>query len=138
MVDSVHRELILALAKEVLPGNDHQPAAIDVDISGEPLDRVLSSRPDLEGRLLDILERFAADESLTAAGFVATLDAQELRVLMTVFCGAYFLVREVRRAIAYTGQQALTLDRGGFGGEELAIKQMNLPKRYRKPPERVG
>ena len=135
MVDSASRELILALAKVVLPGNDRQPSATDVDIAGAPLDCVLSSRPDLEGHLLAILERFAADKSLTPTGFVETLDTQELRVLMTVFCGAYFLVTEVQQAIDYTGQQALTLDRGGFGGEELAIKQMELPKRYREPPE---
>ena len=135
MVDSASRELILALAKVVLPGNDRQPSATDVDIAGAPLDGVLSSRPDLEGQLLAILERFAADKSLTPTGFVETLDTQELRVLMTVFCGAYFLVTEVQQAIDYTGQQALTLDRGGFGGEELAIKQMELPKRYREPPE---
>ena len=135
MVDSASRELILALAKVVLPGNDRQPSATDVDIAGAPLDCVLSSRPDLEGQLLAILECFAADKSLTPTGFVETLDTQELRVLMTVFCGAYFLVTEVQQAIDYTGQQALTLDRGGFGGEELAIKQMELPKRYREPPE---
>ncbi len=135
MVDSASRELILALAKVVRPGNDRQPSATDVDIAGAPLDCVLSSRPDLEGQLLAILECFAADKSLTPTGFVETLDTQELRVLMTVFCGAYFLVTEVQQAIDYTGQQALTLDRGGFGGEELAIKQMELPKRYREPPE---
>ena len=138
MVDSALRVLFATLAKVVLPGNDRQPSASDVDIGGTPLDRLLASRPDLESRLAPILERFGADESLTSAGFVETLDPQEMRILVTALCGAYFLVDEVRQAIDYTGQQALTLDRGGFGGEELAVKQMELPKRYRDPPERVG
>ena len=56
-----------------------------------------------------------------------------ISVLLTVICGAYFLVAEVQQAIEYTGQQAITLDRGGFGAEELTMKQMELPKRYRDP-----
>lgn len=133
MIDAASRRLIAVLSEELLPGNDRQPSAVDVDIGGAPLDRLLMSRPDLRGSLLLILERFRNCEPVTPGAFIKTLSPQEHRLLLTVICGAYFLVAEVQEAIEYTGQQALTLSRGGFGAEELTMKQMELPKRYRDP-----
>ena len=133
MIDAASRRLIAVLSEELLPGNDRQPSAVDVGIGGAPLDRLLMSRPDLRDSLLAILERFRNCEPVTPGAFIETLSPQEHRLLLTVICGAYFLVAEVQQAIEYTGQQALTLSRGGFGAEELTMKQMELPKRYRDP-----
>ena len=133
MVDATDRRLIAVLSEELLPGNGRQPSAVDVDIGGAPLDRLLMSRPDLEDRLVLILKRFHNCERVTPGAFIETLRPEEHRLLLTVICGAYFLVAEVQQAIGYTGQQALTLSRGGFGAEELTMKQMELPKRYRDP-----
>ena len=133
MIDAASRRLIAVLSEELLPGNDRQPSAVDVDIGGAPLDRLLMSRPDLSDSLLESLERFRNCEPVTPGAFIETLSPQEHRLLLTVICGAYFLVAEVQQAIEYTGQQALTLGRGGFGAEELTMKQMELPKRYRDP-----
>jgi hypothetical protein len=135
MRDSTLRELFVAVAAVVLPGNDRQPSAVDVDIGGPPLDRLLSSRPDLESRLTSILKNFVTEEFSTPEEFVESLNSPDLRILVTALCGAYFLIDKVQQTVDYAGQQALTLDRGGFGGEELALKQMGLPKRYRDPME---
>ena len=135
MTNSTIRELFVAVAEVVLPGNDRQPSAADVDIGGPPLDRLLSSRPDLESQLASILMDFVAEEFSTPEEFVESLNPSDLRILVTALCGAYFLIDEVQQSVDYAGQQALTLDRGGFGGEELALKQMGLPKRYRDPME---
>ena len=135
MLNDALRPFVAALAGELLPGNDRQPCAGDADLSGAPLDQVLSSRPDLEAGLVSILERFRLSNAQVPQVFIQTLKASELRLLLTVMCGAYFLVDQVRRSVGYSGQEALTLDRGGFGAEELAMKQMELPKRYRNPPE---
>jgi len=40
---------------------------------------------------------------------------------------------DVRALLGYDGQQAQTLSRGGFGAEELVLKLMEQPKRYRDP-----
>ena len=133
MIDVASRRLIAVLSEELLPGNDRQPSAVEVDIGGAPLDRLLMSRPDLRDNLVLILERFQNCELVTPGAFIETLSPHDQRLLLTVICGAYFLVAEVQQAIGYTGQQALTLDRGGFGAEELTMKQMELPKRYRDP-----
>ena len=58
MLNDALRPFVAALAGELLPGNDRQPCAGDVDLAGAPLDQVLSSRPDLEAGLVSILERF--------------------------------------------------------------------------------
>lgn len=133
MIDATARRRIAVLSEELLPGNGRQPSAVDVDIGGAPLDQLLMSRPDLEDRLVLIVERFRNCEPVTPAAFIETLCPQDHRLLLTVICGAYFLVAEVQQAIGYTGQQALTPSRGGFGAEELTMKQMELPKRYRDP-----
>ena len=135
MLNDALRPFVAALAGELLPGNDRQPCAGDADLSGAPLDQVLSSRPDLEAGLVSILERFRLSNAQVPQVFIQTLKASELRLLLTVMCGAYFLVDQVRRSVGYPGQEALTLGRGGFGAEELVLKQMELPKRYRNPPE---
>ena len=135
MLNDALRPFVAALAGELLPGNDRQPCAGDADLIGAPLDQVLTSRPDLEAEVVLILERFRLSDAQAPQVFIQTLKASELRLLLTVMCGAYFLVDEVRRSVGYPGQEALTLGRGGFGAEELAMKQMELPKRYRNPPE---
>ena len=81
-----------------------------------------------------ILERFEESKECETEDFVGSLSASELRSLLTVLCGAYFLLPEVREAIGYSGQQALTPARGGFGAEELVVAQMGQAKRYRIPP----
>ena len=81
-----------------------------------------------------ILERFEESKECETEDFVGSLSAFELRSLLTVLCGAYFLLPEVREAIGYSGQQALMPARGGFGAEELVVAQMGQAKRYRIPP----
>ena len=53
--------------------------------------------------------------------------------LLQVVIGAYTLDPEVRRRLRYDGQQALTLPRGGFGGEDLLLTPLEGPPRYRDP-----
>ena len=118
MTNSTLRGLFVAVAEVVLPGNERQPSAADVDIGGPPLDRLLSSRPDLESQLASILMDFVAEEFSTPEEFVESLNPSDLRILVTALCGAYFLIDEVQQSVDYAGQQALTLDRGGLGGEQ--------------------
>jgi hypothetical protein len=129
------QESINDLARDLLPGNGSQPPAVDLNISGPPLERVFAVRPDLESVVTMILERFEESGECEAKRLIGSLSESELRSLLTVLCGAYFLLPQVREALGYSGQQALTLTRGGFGAEELVVAQMRQAKRYRIPPD---
>jgi hypothetical protein len=134
VINEKSQELMINLARYLLPGSESQPPAVDLNISGPPLERALAVRPDLESVVTEILERFKESEECETANFVDSLSASDLRSLLTVLCGAYFLLPEVRKALGYSGQQALTPSRGGFGAEELVVSQMGKAKRYRTPP----
>lgn len=116
------------LAQVVFPGWKEQPSADNINIEQEPLARVLKSRPDLEAPLVSVLALFKnnADE------FLRELSDADFSVLMTAISAAYVLDRQVKNALDYPGQQALTLDRGGFGCEELVLELMEQPKRFRQ------
>jgi hypothetical protein len=47
--------------------------------------------------------------------------------------GAYTLDPAVKRRLRYDGQRALTLPRGGFGGEDLLLLMMESSPRFRDP-----
>lgn len=116
------------LAQTVFPGWHGQPSATDINIEQEPLARVLKSRPELEAPLIAILESFVKNTD----DFLQTLNDTDFSLLMTVIAAAYVLDSQVKNALDYTGQQALTLNRGGFGCEELVVELMEQPKRFRQ------
>jgi len=122
-----HRAVIAEIAALILPGGNGQPAAKDIAIECEPIDRVLKSRADLAGPFIAILDNY----DTLAESFLHELSNAEFNLLMTVLCAAYVMDKRVRNALNYPGQQALTLDRGGFGAEELVMELMHQPKRFR-------
>ena len=75
----------------------------------------------------------AAKASVEAAGITSLQQASpsDFLLLRLLVCGAYYLHPAVKDALGYPGQQAQSRPRGGFGGEELVLKMMEKPKRYR-------
>ena len=131
MLDTTQRRLFTELANVILPGNIKQPAARDIGIADEPLDSTLRSRPDLEQNLLEQLKNYQNATSNDALNFIQSLNITELRNLILIACATYYMHPIVKRRIGYSGQQAIPLNRGGFGAEELVIEMMEKPKRYR-------
>jgi hypothetical protein len=121
------RDKIALLARCILPGGYGQPSATEIDLESAGIDRVLKSRPELGGDFCTILDRFKSD----AEDFLAHLPATDFNLLMTLICAAYLMDSNVKKALGYTGQQALTPNRGGFGAEGLVLEMMQQPKRYR-------
>ena len=121
------RESVKAIAAVALPGFNQQPKSTNIDIGDSALDSVLSARPDLHVPFIQLLTGFEGD----AETFLQSLSDSHFTVLMTVLCATYLQNSDVQQALNYPGQQALTLDRGGFGGEELVLQMMELPKRFR-------
>jgi hypothetical protein len=125
------RQLFAELANAILPGDGHQPSAVEIDIAEAPLDSTLRYRPDLEAGLLARLQHYRKAMPVDASEYLQALDEVELRNLMVIVCAAYYMHPTVMRVIGYSGQAAITLGRGGFGAEELVLEMMDQPKRFR-------
>ena len=125
------RARLAEVAAALVPPGATMPGAADIALAreGGPIERVLRVRPDLAVPLAAALD--------AACGLsVEQLAAERpdaVRVLLQVVIGAYYLDPEVKRRLGYDGQQALTLPRGGFGGEDLLALMMESPPRYRDP-----
>lgn len=131
MLSVQHRARLRDLADVIVPGFQQMPSASAVGLAGDPVDRVLRMRPDLKIALERLLDTLAGTEPAETMRSIAAQDPAALEVLMQVVVGAYCMEPRVRDALGYSGQQALTLDRGGFGGEDLLLAMMDSPPRYR-------
>lgn len=117
----------------ILPAWGQMPGSEGLNLEADMLDMTLSSRPDLCEPLTELLE-----EAGPQPGEAWLLQLQQrapdrLRMLVTMVCAVYYQHPEVRKLLGYPGQEALTLSRGGFGAEELVLKMMESPKRFRNP-----
>jgi len=121
------RKLIAEIAAVVLPGGDGQPAASEISLERGPIDRVFKSRPDLEAPFIRIMNAYRNGPE----AFLGALAESDYNLIMTVICAAYLMDEGVKKALYYPGQQALTPNRGGFGGEDLVIEMMQQSKKYR-------
>jgi hypothetical protein len=106
----MNRELLGALADELIPAGSGMPSASAAGVAGEYLDAVLEARPDLEAPLARALESV---EGLAAGEAIAKLrdtDPEGWGVLTAVVPGAYFLNPSIREAIGYPGVERRPID----------------------------
>ncbi|MEZ5924300.1 MAG: hypothetical protein R3D57_07925 [Hyphomicrobiaceae bacterium] len=130
------RRLIAWLAKHMIPPSDTMPGANQIDLAEAPLNLVLKYRPDLASRLCSLPAVHPGDD---CKAYLRLLEARQpvlYQALLHAILGAYYMHPEVKRRLGYHGQQALTLPRGGFGGEELIEQLLSQPPRYRDPAGR--
>lgn len=129
------RDVLRRLADAIVPAHGDLPAASEIDLAGEPTDKLLRLRPDLLPLLCGLLDDCAAAEPAGLPAWLDSLLPAAKATLLQVVAGAYYLQPEVRRLIGYPGQEAQTLPRDGFGGEELLVAVMQSPPRYRQAPD---
>lgn len=137
------RETFRQVCGLFLPAWKDMPDAAALGLENAQLDQALRARPHLLPALADILHTLGACAGASQAGVshVGPDDLEKLKtgslsdflLLRTLVCGAYYLHPKAKAALGYPGQQALSLPRGGFGGEDLVMKMMEQPKRYRNP-----
>lgn len=109
-VDIALRDRFAALADAMFPATEQMPRASTIGIATRLLDRALRVDPRL-GEALARLRR-------PASGLDARRDLRDLgeaepgtfRVFVLVAAAAYYMAPEVRRALGYNGQEALTID----------------------------
>lgn len=126
------RAFVASLAECMIPRSPTMPGAVELSLAHAPLDRVVKHRPDL-AMALDALPDLAAGESAT--DYLVRIEEQaphSYQALLQAVLGAYYMHPEVKRRLGYHGQQAMTLPRGGFGGEELVEQVMSSPPRFRR------
>jgi len=127
-------ETLLLSANALVPEAYGMPSAQHVLADGRLLSRVLAMRADLASRLPSLLEGLAGHEPVAALAELERNDPFAFDVVFQAVASAYYLDPEVKRLLSYDGQQAQSLPRGGFGGEEFLEKMMFSPKRYRTVP----
>lgn len=98
-----------AIADQLIPAGGGMPSASEAGVSGQYLDQVLKSLPDLSDALDTVL---ASVEGLEAAEALAVLRADPAGwgVLTAVVPGAYFMNPDIREAIGYPGLERRPID----------------------------
>lgn len=105
-VGDADRIIYRALADCLLPASDAMPAASDVMVAGEMLDKVLEWRPDIAPDLLRGVAASRDVEPAAALDGLQVADPDAYRAIRTAALGAYFMAPAVRAALGYGGQQS--------------------------------
>ncbi len=109
-MSAIDRDVLAALADELIPAADGMPSASEAGATGALLDEVLSVRGDLEQPLAELC---AAAAGRDPAAEVARLQAEApelFEALTTAIAGGYFMSADVRERLGYPGQEALELE----------------------------
>jgi hypothetical protein len=97
----MNRDHLARLADELIPAESGMPSASQAGAVGEHLDRVLESRPDLEGPLTRIEGGLDGLPERDPEGWAA---------LTAAVTAAYYMNAQVRERIGYEGQLAIPFD----------------------------
>ena len=98
------RDRLRAFADVLIPAAHDMPAASEVGVADRQLDVVLGARPDLAEPLARAVERVdPADHEGSLARLREEDPAAHESLLLTVV-GGYYIDRDVRRRLGYTGQ----------------------------------
>ena len=128
-----HQEKFKQFCGLVLPGRGEMPNGSTLGIELSLDDRVLARDCDLRMLVLRMLDQMDTPVDAVQLQRLESNELPDFRKLVTVACAAYYGDPVVRKILGYSGQQALTLEKGGFGAEELVLEMMEQPKRYRDP-----
>ena len=126
-----HREIFRQASGLILPAWRNMPDAASLGIQMKQLDRAMKVRPDLIEPFVRVLNDMNLPFDFAQIKMLRQKSPTDFRILRMLVCGAYYMHPTVKTALGYQGQQAVSLPRGGFGGEELVVSMMEQPKRYR-------
>lgn len=99
------RQLFAAIADVLIPAAEGMPSASDFGVQREPLDHVLSLRPELAEDLERGLASLGPDESgVAAAERLNREDPAAMGAIGLIASAAYYMQPEVWKLIGYPGQ----------------------------------
>lgn len=109
-LDDALRRTFLAIADVLIPEAEGMPAASQVGVGGEILDRMLALRPDLREPFVRGLRAAGAKPSAEAAEALNRDDPVALGAIGLVASAGYYMSPQVRTLIGYPGQESRPAD----------------------------
>lgn len=134
-INDRQRAVLSNMAAIILPGGSGLPSGDELAIAHHPVDLALRARPDLTEPIAVLLDRIAGPNTAGALSELEHTRPGDFKLLIQVILGAYCMNEEVWEKLGYSGQQAQTLPRAGFGAEDLALAMMGTPERFRRPAD---
>jgi hypothetical protein len=110
IIDDELRRTFVAIADVLIPVYRDLPAASGADVGGEPLDRILTLRDDLNAPFFRGLRAAAGKPAEAAARALNDSDPKALAAIGLVASAAYYMNPEVRKKIGYPGQDRSPID----------------------------
>jgi hypothetical protein len=110
IIDDDPRETFAAIADVLIPAYGALPAASGADVSGAPLDRILTLRDDLKADFVRGLLAAVGKPPETAARALNESDPKALATIGLIASAAYYMNAEVKRLIGYPGQDRSPID----------------------------
>jgi hypothetical protein len=112
-VGEAARDRVRVLARFLVPADDRMPAADDIGVADDLLDRVLDVRPDLVAPLLRAVDR-DVDDPGARLEMLRTTDGPAYRALVLAVLAAYYRAPDVRARLGYPGHEATPVGRFEF------------------------
>lgn len=103
-IDAALRDRLRAFADVLIPAAHDMPAASEVGIADRQLGVVLGARPDLAEPLARALERVDPADHEGSLARLRDEDRAAHDALLLAVVGGYYIDRDVRRRLGYTGQ----------------------------------
>ncbi len=133
--DQNERALLAELADVLIPAAGGRPSASQADVAGQWLDAVLIARPDLDGRLKDVLEKAHDGTPNDVVTDLRANDPDAFAVLAEIVPGAYFSNPDVQRSVGYAGQEPRPMDpRPDYMEDGLLESVIRRGRIYRPTP----
>lgn len=104
------RRTFLAIADVLIPETEGMPAASQVGVGGDILDRMLALRPDLREGFIRGLRAAAGKPPIEAAETLNRDDPTALGAIGLVASAGYYMSPQVRALIGYPGQESRPAD----------------------------
>jgi hypothetical protein len=133
------RERLRAVADALIPAAHGMPAASEVGIADDQLDRVLAVRPDLLQPLRRALPEVDPERLHDTLDRLALQDARAHEALLMAVAGGYYANARVRGLLGFDGQQPVEVRPEvvpTYVEEGLIDPVLERGPRYRQVPER--
>lgn len=130
------RDRLRRIAGALVPGGHGMPSADDIGLCDRPIDRALTSRPDLVAPLSEAIDRLPNEPGADDLAALERTEPELFESLLQAVLGAYYLDPRIKDALGYPGQQALAIPRAGFGFEDDIEPMLAAEPRWRRVPER--
>jgi hypothetical protein len=130
------RARLRAFADVLIPAGHGMPAAADVGVADNQLERVLAARPDLLEPLLRALPHADPEDAERSLAAIQAADPHAHDALVTTVAGGYYTHPRVRELLGYDGQVPVELQPEAVPGYEGLIEPvLARGPIYRRAPD---